>query len=98
MSAPTVPPALRLRSLVGGDAEFAQDAAGFDAGFGEMACRGFADAVRAALAESDLHGGVAVVLGGLDLGDAVVRHVHHGHRDGIAIVGENAGHADLTAD
>ena len=52
----------------------------------------------AALAEGDLHGGIAVGVRRLDLGDAVVRHVHDGHRDGVAIVGEDAGHADLAAD
>jgi hypothetical protein len=45
-----------------GDAEFAQHAAGFDAGLGEVAGSGFVDAVRAALAERDLNGAVAVVL------------------------------------
>ena len=36
----------------------------------------------AALAVGDLHGGVAVGVRRLDLGDAVVRHVQHRHRDG----------------
>ena len=39
------------------------------------------DARCAALAERDLHGGVAVGVRRLDLRDAVVRHVEHGHRD-----------------
>jgi hypothetical protein len=55
-------------------------------------------AARAALAERDLHGGVAVVLGGLDLGDAVVGDIEHRHRQRIAVFGEHSCHADLAAD
>src|SRR6185295_4737652 len=81
-----------------GDAEFAQRAAGLDGSLGEMTGERLAHAARAALAERDLHGGVAVLLGGLDLGDAVVGDVEHRHRQRIAVVGEDARHADLAAD
>jgi hypothetical protein len=48
--------------------------------------------------ECHLHGRIAVGGGGLDLGHAVVGHVHDRHRHGIAIVGEKPGHANLAAD
>ena len=47
---------------------------------GEVSGERLAHAARAALAERDLHGGIAVLLGGLDLRDAVVGHVEHRHR------------------
>ena len=97
MSTPIVPPALRSFSLFRRDAELVQHTARFDAGFREMARRRLVDAVRAAFAERHLHGAIAVGLGGFDLGYAVVRHIDHGHRNGVAIVGENTGHADLAA-
>ena len=50
-----------------------------------------------ARAEATWSGGVAVGLGGLDLGDAVVRHVEHGDGDGVAVIGEDAHHAHLAA-
>jgi len=71
---------------------------GLDRGAGEMAGCGFVDAGSAALAERDLHGAVAVRRAGLDLRHAVVGHIQHGHRQRVAVVGENAGHADLAAD
>jgi hypothetical protein len=58
---------------------------------------GLGDTGRLARAERHLKGGVAVGLDGLDLGDAVVGHVEHGHGDGIAIVREDAHHAHLAA-
>ena len=45
----------------------------------------------------DLEGGVAVGRGGLDLGDAVVRHVEDGDGDGVSVVGEDAHHPHLAA-
>src|SRR5262249_17386877 len=90
---------LQVGKLVGlGDAELAQRAAGFHPGLGEMTGERLAHAAGAALAERDLYGGIAVLLGGLDLGDAVVGDVEHGHRQRIAVVGEDARHADLAAD
>ena len=89
---------MRLAEPVGGDAELAQHAAGFDAGLGEMARLGLVTRLARRLPNATCTADVAVASGGLDLGDAVVRHVDHGHRDGIAIVGEDAGHADLAAD
>src|SRR5690606_37527416 len=47
-------------------------------------------------AVSHLDRGVAVSFQRLDLGHAVVRHVQHSDRDGLAFLGKNAGHADLA--
>ena len=54
---------------------------------GEMACLRFRHARRAPLAERHLHRGVTIGLGRLDLRDAVVPDVEHGHRNGAAVVG-----------
>ncbi len=89
---------LEARELVRLGAELAQRAAGLDRRLGEMASERLLHAAGAALAESDLHGGIAVLLRGLDLGDAVVRHVEHRHRLHVAVVGEDSRHADLAAD
>src|ERR1700687_5234675 len=56
------------------------------------------DAIGAPLAIGDLHRGIAVAFLGLDLGDAIVGDIEHGHRHGSAVVGENPCHADLAAD
>ena len=61
MSTLSSPPTLSSPTLVGGDAELAQLGAGFDAGLGEVAGQRLGHAGRAALAERDLHGHVAVV-------------------------------------
>jgi hypothetical protein len=59
--------------------------------------RGLIDAIRPALAVCHLHGAIAVGFGGLDLRYAIVRYVDYGHRYGVAVIGENAGHADFAA-
>src|SRR4051812_34261425 len=90
---------LELAELLGlGEPEFLQHVPRLDRRLGEMAGECLVDAGRAALAERDLHGRVAVLLGGLDLGDAVVGDVEHRHRQRDAVVGEDARHADLAAD
>src|SRR3954463_8692286 len=89
---------LEVRQLLRLGAEFAQRMARLDARLGEMTGQRLLDARRAALAERHLHGGIAVGLGGLDLGDAVVRHVDHRHRQRRAVLGKDACHADLAAD
>src|SRR5437879_3569819 len=89
---------LEISELAFGYAEFAQYVTGLDRGLGEVAGGGLVDAGSATLAESDLHGAVAVGRGRLDLRHTVVGHVEHRHRQRVAVVGENAGHADLAAD
>src|SRR5487761_2283943 len=89
---------LEVGELFFGDAEFLQRVAGLDCGPGEMAGSRFAYARRAALAERHLNGDIAIGLASLDLGHAVLGHVHYGHRDGVAFVRENTSHADLATD
>src|SRR3954466_12251891 len=89
---------LEVRQLLRLGAEFAQRMARLDARLGEMTGQRLLDARRAALAERHLHGGIAVGLRGLDLGDAVVRHVDHRHGQRRAVLGKDACHADLAAD
>src|SRR3546814_3493214 len=43
-----------------------------------------------------LHCRVTIDFWRLDLGNAVVRHVQYCHRDGLAFLGENPGHADFA--
>src|SRR5688572_16139955 len=78
--------------------EFAQQVARLDGSFGQVPGERLPDARRTPLAERDLHGGIAVVVGCLDLSDPVVGHVQHGHGQGVAVVREDARHADLAAD
>ena len=90
---------LEVSDLVGlRHAELAQGVARFHGGLGEVAGERLTHPARTALAERDLDGNVAVLLGGLDLGDAVVGHVEHRDRQRSAFVGEDARHADLAAD
>src|SRR5207245_8526806 len=89
---------LEISELAFGYAEFAQYVTGLDRGLGEVAGGGRVDAGSATLAGSRLSGAVAVGHGRLDLRHAVVGHVEHRHRQRVAVVGENAGHADLAAD
>jgi hypothetical protein len=88
---------LVLADDVGGHAELLQDFAAFDTRLGEVAGFGLVHAGRLARTERHLKGVVAVGLDGLDLGDAVVGHVEHGHGNGVAIVREDAHHAHLAA-
>src|SRR5258708_27330350 len=71
---------LQAAEGLGPVAEFAQRVAGFDTRLGEMPGEGFVDSAGAALAERHLDGCIAVLLGALDLGDAVVGDVQHRHR------------------
>src|SRR5690606_31643731 len=79
-------------------AQLPQAAAGFDLGLGQVAGLGLVDQRGALDAGGDLHGAVAVGLGGLHLGDAVGRGFDQCHRHGLAVVGEDAAHAGLAAD
>ena len=98
VDADDVPPTLSSASCSAATGNSLQQLARLDAGLGEMPGLRLGDARCAALAERDLHGGVAVGLRRLDLRDAVVGDVEHRHRDGSAVVGEDARHADLAAD
>ena len=87
---------LELRELVGADLELLEHDARFHARLREVARLRLGDARRAPLAPGDLHGRVAVRFRRLHLRDTVARDVEHRHRDGVAIVGEHAGHAYLA--
>jgi hypothetical protein len=63
-----------------------------------MARQGFPYTACAPLAKRDLNGGIPILVQRLDLRDPVIGHVKHGHRERIALVSENARHADLSAD
>ena len=86
----------KFGGLGGIQAEFFEDAAGFDAGLGVVARLRLGDARGTTGAISQLDGGIAVGFQRLHLGHAVVRHVQHGHGDGLAIFREHTGHADLA--
>ena len=75
-------PALKLGELVGVTVNsFSTSPASTPALARWPAC-GLGHARGAALAEGDLHGGIAVGVRRLDLGDAIVGHVQHRHRNG----------------
>ena len=77
--------------------KLAQQLARFDTGFREMPRLRLRHARRAPLAERHLDRGVAVGLGRLDLCNTVVGDVEHCHRDGAAVVSEDARHPDLAS-
>src|SRR5690606_28090359 len=81
-----------------GDAELPQAAAGFDLGLGVVAGQRLVHQRRTAGGGGHLDSAVAVGLDGLDLGDAVRGGLDQGHRNGTAILGEDAAHAGLAAD
>src|SRR6266446_4721337 len=89
---------LQVGEVLGPGAEFAQRVAGFDTRLGEMPGEGFVDSAGAALAERHLDGCIAILLGALDLGHAVVGDVQDRHRLRESVVGEDPRHADLAAD
>ncbi|MCY1459064.1 hypothetical protein D9M71_765050 [compost metagenome] len=76
--------------------EFADDFAGFHAGFGEVTRQRLGDAACASCAEGDLNRGVTVGLVRLDLRHAVVADLDHGHGNRFTVVRENTGHANLA--
>src|SRR5690606_31421467 len=80
----------------GVETEFFEDATGFGAGLCVMPSLRLGHAGCATGAVGYLHSRVAIDFWRLDLGNAVVRHVQYGHRDGLAFLGENTGHADLA--
>src|SRR5690606_3706346 len=86
----------QLAERIGGGEELADDRTGFDTGLREVPGLCLRYAAGAARAVRDLDGAVPVVPDGLDLGDAVAGHVEHRHRDGVALTGEDAHHADLA--
>ena len=89
---------LELLERFGRHRKFAQHDARLHTRLREVPGLRLRDARRAALPVRDLDGGVAVGLGRLDLGDAIVGDVENGHRDGLAVVGEHARHANLATD
>ena len=94
---PVLATGLLAASLLGCNTEFLDATAGLDARLGEMTRDRLGDAAGAALAISDLNRGIAVGFDRLDLGHTIIRHVKHRHRDGPAILGEDASHADLAS-
>ena len=79
------------------ETKFFKDTSGFYTSFGIVSGLRLGYSGGAACTVSNLNGGVAVRLKRLNLGDAVVRHVEHCYRDGLAIISKNARHADLAA-
>jgi len=63
-----------------------------------VACDRLRQARRLFLAVGNLHGAVAVAVGGLDLRDAVRQRFDDGDGHRLARIGEDAGHAALAAD
>src|SRR5690606_19404233 len=81
-----------------GHAQFPQAAARLHLGLRQVAGLGLVHQRGALAADRDLDGAVAVGLDRLDLGDAVRGRLDQGHRDGLAVLGEQAAHAGLAAD
>src|SRR5208282_1228980 len=88
---------LEVGEPLGQHTEFLQYRASLDASLGEMPGGGLVNAACTALAICNLYRAIAVGLGSFDLNHAIVRHVNHGHRNGITIVGKHARHADLPS-
>ena len=67
------------------------------AGLGEVPGGRLGDLAALDLAVPDLHGVVAVELGGADLGDHVGRRGDDGHGDDLVVLVPELGHAELGA-
>ena len=87
---------VHLSSLL--QAELLQMALGVDAGLLEVTCLGLGQLVLLDILEAQLHGGVAVGLDGLLLGDHAGACFHDGNRDDLAGLIEDLGHAHFLAD
>jgi hypothetical protein len=84
--------------LVGIDAELGDLPLRLDRGAREVAALGFGRPRHLARAGAELEGGVAVLLLGPLRDDLAVLQLQHRHRDLLARVGEDAGHAQLLCD
>jgi len=67
-------------------------------GFGKMPRSGFCYTAGAVRTVRDLHCTVTVRGSGFDLGDTIVGHFQHSHRQRRTVIGKNAGHANLATD
>src|SRR6185437_7272937 len=74
-------------------AELPQAATRLHLRLGEVAFGRLGQQRRALGARGDLHRDVTVVVGGLDLGDAIGRRLDQGHRHRAAVFGEEPAHA-----
>jgi hypothetical protein len=89
---------LELRERLGATGNSRSSSPASTPGFRQVAGLRLRHARCAPFSVRDLDGRIAVGLRGLDLRDAVVGHVEHRHRNGLAVIGEDARHADLPAD
>jgi len=79
-----------------GHAEFLDDFTGFHTCLGKVAGFWLGHTRSFARTERDLQGHVAIVLLGFDLGNAVVRNIHHCDRHCVPIISEQTHHAHLA--
>jgi hypothetical protein len=89
-----------LADLVGRhvlDAEFADLPRGRQVALLELPEHGAGEALFLVGAEPELHGGVTVALARPHLGHRAGTRLDHGHRNGLTLVAEDLGHADLLA-
>ncbi len=89
---------LQLSQLFRINAEFGKTTASLNTSLTEMTRLGSIDSVSLLYTERQLNSIVAISFYGLDLRDAISRHVQHSHRDGCTIFSKNAGHADFATD
>ncbi len=83
---------------IGRDAEFDELLLRLDLRLGEMAAIGLGDVLDLGGADTELNGGVAVLVGGADGDDLAIVDGQHRHRHMIARLGEDAGHAEFLGD
>src|SRR5688572_3881011 len=87
-----------LEDGVLGDAEFDQLLLGLDLGLGEVAAVGLAHVLDLGLAVAELDGGVLVLLFRADSDNLQLIHLQNGDGHVLALVIEDAGHADLLGE
>ena len=81
-----------------GDPEFRQLPLRLNLRLGEVAALSLGDVLHLGLAHTELNGVVAVRLVGAHGNDLAVIDLEHGHRDVVAVGGEDAGHAHLLGE
>ena len=87
-----------LDQIVGAHPELDHLALRLDLGLGEMPAQGIGRVLDLAQADTELDGGIAVLLGGALRDHLAIVELEHGHPDLLARIGEDAGHAQLLCD
>ncbi len=89
---------LQFGKLIRINAKLSKTTTSLDTSLAEVTRLSFVYTTSLFNTERQLHGSIAISFYGLDLRDAIGRHVQHSYRNGNTILSKNAGHANLATD